>query len=195
MPLGLDHFPGCRSADRDASRILPWGRWLVHFRPCWPLGPSVPFGAEIFGLAAQHFLLPSLVERLAILRWLRQFLLSAREFVELLQRVVDILSRIPGGIRVCAVSYCFSRCRVRGRRGLRGPGLRSPPPPPPPLRSPKATWICRNVASACNRCCNAFCSSRNRIVPLLLANLSAAGSSPGPRRHVLVKRPNPRSPR
>jgi hypothetical protein len=57
---------------------------------------------KLFRVAAKHFLLPALLQTLrGVIALLRQFLLAPGEFVELLERVTDVL-----------------RALIRGRSGL-----------------------------------------------------------------------------
>ena len=150
---------------------------LLRTRPVANVAPSAPSALQLFGLAAQHFLLPALTGNPALLaRLLGQFLLAARQFIELLERLVDLLVVLAGGARrLLGLVLILLRVQFEIEQALRGraPSL-PPPPPPPPL--PKATSIWRNVASARSRDLQGLLLLGKGVLPFLLLQALAAGS-------------------
>ena len=113
---------------------------------------------QLLGFAPQHFLLPALPERLLLILLGRQFLLPARQFGQLLQRLVDLLraavgSRLLSGFVLVLFAVQFEVGQIFQ---IAARAARAPPPPP---CVPNATWMSRKVASARCAACSAFCSA------------------------------------
>ena len=186
---------------------------LCDCPPCWPLpccppccppadfpvdcpvaaagcAPSAPSGAAVPRPRGATSPAASAARKLWIARalLLRQFLLAARQLVELLQRVVDFLVALVGRRWPSARSRTDSSpYRVRDRRGWRDRG----PLPPSATASASRSEGHLNLAErgfGAQQVLQRFLFVGQRVVPLLLLQFIGGGShGRGCRAHILLK--------